>query len=56
MAKLELLGRIEKLSALVHGADLDGLELSAECTAELRGVLDRLTEEYLARYCETSHN
>lgn len=55
MAKLEMLKRIEKLASLVHGSDLESYELTRECVVELRKTLDALTEEYLARYCETSY-
>jgi hypothetical protein len=54
MARLELFKRIQKLSTLVHGTDLEGYNLTADCVNELRQTLDELTEEYIARYCEAA--
>jgi hypothetical protein len=51
MAKLELFKRIQKLSTLVHGTDLERYNLTDECICELRQTLDSLTEEYITRYC-----
>ncbi|EGO61989.1 hypothetical protein [Acetonema longum] len=52
MEKLELLARIQKLSSLVHSEDLAQYNLSQESLQELRANLDRLTEEYIAAYCD----
>lgn len=54
MAKLELFKRIQKLATIVHGG-VDAYNLSDECIMELRRTLDALTEEYIARYCETAN-
>lgn len=54
MARLELFKRIQKLATLVHGTDLDGYNLTADCIAELRQTLDQLTEEYIALYCNAA--
>lgn len=54
MAKLELFKRIQKLATIVHGG-VDSYNLSDECITELRRSLDALTEEYIARYCETAN-
>ena len=54
MAKLELFKRIQKLATIVHGG-VESYDLSDECIIELRRSLDALTEEYIARYCETSY-
>ena len=51
MAKLELFKRIQNLSSLVNGSDLDRYHLTEECMAELRKSLDSLTEEFIIRYC-----
>ena len=55
MQKLELLARIQKLASLVHCEDLAKYDLSEESLQELRSVLDKLTDEYIANYCETSY-
>lgn len=52
MNKLELLAKIQKLSSLVHSEDLVQYNLSQESLQELRTTLDKLTEEYIATYCE----
>ena len=51
MAKIEMLKRIQKLAALVHGTDMN-VYLTDETVAELRQSLDMLTEEYIVRYCD----
>jgi len=51
VARLELFKRIQKLSTLVHGTDIEKYQLTDECLAELRRSLDALTEEYMIRFC-----
>ena len=50
MQKLQLLEKIQKLSAIIHCDDLAG-NLTSESLCEMRSVLDKMTEEYIAAYC-----
>lgn len=49
--KLQLLSKIEKLSAIVHCDELAAYNLTDESITEMRRALDVLTEEYIAAYC-----
>ena len=49
--KLQLLEKIQRLSAIVHCDDLSKNVLTADSIGEIRSALDRLTEEYIAAYC-----
>lgn len=51
MKKLEMLARIERLSAVVHCEDLAGCNLTHQSIGEIRQALDELTEEYISTYC-----
>ena len=55
MKKLELLARIQNLASLVHCRDLSKYNLTEQSVKELKAVLDTLTDEYIANYCETSY-
>lgn len=49
--KLQLLEKIQKLSAIIHCDELNSYNLTADSLSELRRTLDTLTEEYIAAYC-----
>jgi len=51
MKKLELLARIDRLSAVVHNEDLAQCNLTHQSIGEVRQALDELTEEYISLYC-----
>lgn len=51
MKKLQLLDKIQKLSAIVHCEELASYNLTEESIGEMRRTLDLLTEEYIAAYC-----
>ncbi|WP_197470748.1 hypothetical protein [Anaerosporomusa subterranea] len=51
MQKLQLLEKIQKLSAIIHCKDLNSYNLTAASIAEMRNALDAMTEEYIAAYC-----
>lgn len=51
MEKIELLSRIRKLSAVVHGPDLAEYNLASESIAEMHRILDELSEKYITAYC-----
>lgn len=53
MSKLDLLARIQKLSALIHSEDLSEYNLTAVGIKELKRRLDEMTEEYIELYCES---
>ena len=52
MSKLDLLKKIQKLSALVHSEDLAAYNLSGVSVREIQRCLDEMTERYIALYCE----
>ena len=52
MSKLDLLTRIQKLSALIHSEDLAEFNLAETSIRELQKSLDEMTENYIALYCE----
>lgn len=51
MQKLQLLEKIQKLSAIVHCEELNSYNLTAASIIEMRNALDAMTEEYIAAYC-----
>lgn len=51
MEKLELLSRIGKLSSVLHSGDLAKYNLGNESIAEMKRVLDELSETYISKYC-----
>jgi len=51
MDKIELLSRIRRLSSVVHGCDLAEYKLADENIAEMRRILDELSEKYIMAYC-----
>ncbi|WP_371361613.1 hypothetical protein SRRS_29890 [Sporomusa rhizae] len=51
MRKIQLLEQINKLSGLVHGNEMNELNLTIGTISEIRQKLDELTEEYIDCYC-----
>lgn len=51
MKKLQLLEKIQKLSAIIHCDQLSSYNLTDTSIGEMRLALDTLTEEYIAAYC-----
>lgn len=51
MKKIELLSRINKLSAIVHSQDVAEFNLDEQHMQAMRHALDALTEEYIHQYC-----
>ncbi len=53
MSKIELFSRIQKLATIVHNSDVMSFNISDESLQDLRNALDNLTNEYIARYCNS---